>query len=325
MKKIGIAALSALLCAALCSCANTPERKTIYAMDTAVTVTAYGKNAAAGIESAEEEIYRLDKLMSRSNENGDIYPLNESGSGDVSTETAEVIKTALDISRSADGAFDPTVTPLMDAWGFFGQKYRVPSDGEISEALKYVGYENVSLDGTHVTLKNGAKLDLGGIAKGYASEAAADVLRKCGVESALVSFGSTIRAIGKKPDGSGWTIGLADPQNPDEYIAVVTISDECMSTSGSYEQVFEENGRKYHHIIDPLTGCPAESGLTSVSVICSDPTRADALSTALFVMGAEKAEQYRKEHNDFEAIFINTENEISCTDGMDGKIELKNP
>lgn len=310
------------MCASLSSCARNPERKTIYAMDTAVTITAYGENAAEGIENAENEIYRLDKLMSRSNKNGDIYRLNDNGSGSVSAETAEVIQTALDVCRSTDGAFDLTVAPLMDAWGFFGHEYRVPDDAQIKELLKSVGYENVTLDASRVTLKNGARLDLGGAAKGYASGAAAGELEKSGVRSGIISFGSAIMAVGKKPDGSGWKVGLADPQNPDTFMAEINIEDECISTSGSYEQVFEENGRKYHHILDPSTGFPAETGLASVSVIGGDPTRADALSTALFVMGLEKGIEYQKTDGGFEAVFVTDKNEIYYTGGLKGKITV---
>ena len=289
-------------------------------MDTAVTVTAYGENAAEGIESAEKEIYRLDKLMSRSNKNGDIYRINDNGSGSVSAETAAVIQTALDVCRSTGGAFDLTVAPIMDAWGFFGHEYRVPENTEINRLLKSVGYGNVTLDGNNVILGNGAQLDLGGVAKGYASDAAAEALEKSGVKSGIISFGSAIRAVGKKPDGSGWKVGLTDPQSPDTFIAEISIADECVSTSGSYEQVFEENGKKYHHIIDPSTGYPADNGLASVSVIGGDPTRADALSTALFVMGLEKAIRYQKADGGFEAIFITDDNELYYTDGLEGRI-----
>ena len=322
MKKIGFILIIPLMCALLTSCSETKEQKTIYAMNTVVTLTAYGENAKNGIDKAEDEIYRLDALMSRSGKRGDIYTLNSTGYGTVSSETASVINTALDVCRSTDGAFDITVTPLMDAWGFFGQNHRVPDIEEISQLLQRVDYKNVLLDGSSVTLNGGAQIDLGGIAKGYASGVVSDTLIANGVTSGLISFGSAIQAIGTKPDGSEWKIGLANPQDSDDYIATIALSDECIATSGSYEQVFEEDGHIYHHIIDPKTGYPAMYGLASVSIISDDPARADALATALFVMGFGKAVEYQKEHNDFEAIFIDSENKIYYTAGMTGKISV---
>ena len=311
-----------LMCAVLASCGNEtePVKTTIYAMDTAAVFTVYGNNAEAAIDAAEEEIYRLDALLSRSNESGDVYPLNNSGAAEVSEETASVINTALNVCRETDGAFDITVTPLMDAWGFFGQNYRVPSEEEINGLLPCVDYNNVALNGNAVTLNNGAAIDLGGIAKGYASEQAAQVLRDNGITSALISFSSAIQAVGAKPNGSAWTIGIANPQNPQDYIITLDIADTCVATSGSYEQVFEENGKIYHHIIAPSTGYPTENGLASVSVIGGNPTRADALSTALFVMGLDSATEFWKNNGGFEAVFITDSGEIYYTSGLEGNI-----
>ena len=325
MKKLIIIPLL-LMSLTLASCGNEqePARKTIYAMDTAAMFTVYGNNADAAISAAEEEIHRLDALLSRSGEHGDIYPLNESGAGTVSDESAYIIKTALDVSHETDGAFDITITPLMDAWGFFGQEYRVPSDAEISELLTRVDYNNVTLDGNNVTLNNNAAIDLGGIAKGYASENAMQVLKDNGVTSALISFSSAINAIGKKPDGDAWTIGIANPQNPEEYIVMLAIADTCVATSGSYEQVFKENGKTYHHILDPSTGYPTDNGLASVSVIGSNPTRADALSTALFVKGLDGATEFWRSNGGFEAVFITDSGEIYYTPGLEGSIFATN-
>ena len=313
-----------LICAVLTSCGNEPARKTIYAMDTAAIFTVYGDNAEDAISAAEAEIYRLDALLSRSNERGDIYPLNVNGTGEVSDETASVINTALNVCRETGGAFDITVTPIMDAWGFFGHDYRVPSDMEINGLLPRVNYNNVTLDGNSVSLRNSSAIDLGGIAKGYASGRAAQVLKDNGVTSALISFGSAIEAIGTKPNGDAWTIGITNPQKPEGYILTLDIADTCVATSGSYEQVFEENGKTYHHIINPSTGYPAESGLASVSVIGGDPTRADALSTALFVMGLDDATGFWKNNGGFDAVFITDNGGIYYTAGLEGNIAAAN-
>ena len=319
MKKLIILPLL-LICAAITSCGSKPVRKTIYTMDTAATFTVYGGNAEGALSAAEAELYRLDALMSRSNKRSDIYPLNVSGTGTVSDETASVIRTALDVCRKTNGAFDITVTPVMDAWGFFGQEYRVPSAEEIDTLLPRVDYNNVTVDGSIVTLSNNSTLDLGGIAKGYASGRAAQILKDNGINSALISFGSAIEAVGSKPDGGAWTIGITNPQNPEEYILTLDITDTCVATSGSYEQVFEDNGKRYHHIIDPSTGYPADNGLASVSVIGGDPTRADALSTALFVMGLDGAAEYWRSNGGFDVVFITASGEIYYTAGLHGNI-----
>ena len=312
------------LCFVFAACGGNEnyERKTIAAMDTVVTFTAYGENAAEAIDAAEAEVFRLDRMLSRANENGDIYPLGKNGAGNVSDETAYVINTALDMCRSTDGAFDITIAPVMDLWGFFGHRYRVPDENELQEELKRVNYKNVEIENNSITLKDNAMLDLGGIAKGYVSDKLVEVFKNNNIKSALISFGSAIQAVGKKPDGSYWRIGIADPKKSEDYIAMLELKDKCIATSGSYEQVFEKNGQRYHHIIDPKTGYPANNGLASVSVICDNAARADALSTALFVMGMDKATEYYRNDGGIELVFITDDNMIYYTEGIKDSLSI---
>ena len=324
MKRMVLPFVILPLCFALTACGGNeqPERKTITAMDTVVTLTAYGANAAQAIDEAEEEIFRLDRELSRANENGDIYPLNKNGAGNVSDETAYVINTALEICDSTDGAFDITVAPVMDLWGFFGRNYRVPDANELQEGLKRVSYRNIEIENNSITLRNNAMLDLGGIAKGYASDKLTEVFKNNKIKSALISFGSAIQAIGNKPDGQKWRIGIADPKKSNDYIALLELKDKCIATSGSYEQVFEENGQRYHHIIDPKTGYPANNGLASVSVICDNAARADALSTALFVMGMDKAAEYYRDNGGFDLVFVTDDDTIYYTGGIEDSLSI---
>lgn len=327
MKKLNLLLVPVMICSLLTACGESMSeeaaRKTIIAMDTAITLTAYGKNAEKALAEAENEIYRLDTKMSRSNEEGEIYPLNINKRAEVSDETAFVINTAIDISKSTDGAFDITVAPIMDLWGFFGHEYRVPNKTEISGQLKKVNYKNIAADNNTFILNNGACIDLGGIAKGYASDKIKEIYKKYNIKSGLISFSSAIQAIGSKPDGSKWRIGITDPKNKDNHIARLDISDKCVATSGSYEQVFEENGQKYHHIINPSTGYPSQSGLASVSVIGSNAANADALATALVVMGLDKAIAYRKNRHDFEMILITDDNTLYYTAGLENSVEVQ--
>lgn len=326
MKRLSSLLILALICSLLTACGKSTSekaaRKTVIAMDTAITLTAYGKNAEKALAEAENEIYRLDTKMSRSNENGEIYPLNINEKAQVSDETALVINTALDISKSTNGAFDITVAPIMDLWGFFGHEYRVPNETEINEQLKKVNYKNIAADNNTFILNNGARIDLGGIAKGYASDRVKEIFKENNIKSGLISFGSAIQAVGTKPDGSKWRIGITDPQNKDSHIARLDISDKCVATSGSYEQAFEENGQKYHHIINPSTGYPSSSGLASVSVIGDNAATADALSTALFVMGLDEAISYWKNRNGFEMILITDDNTVYYTQGLENSVEM---
>ena len=184
----------------------------------------------------------------------------------------------------------------------------------------------MQLDGISVTLTNGAQLDLGGIAKGYAAGRVRTILREAGVTSAIISLGGNVAAVGKKPDGSAWTVGLQDPDRPEAYFGTVSIEDACVVTSGAYQRYFEENGVCYHHILDPHTGCPAESGLKSVSVVAQDDTLADALSTALFVMGLDAGAEFQKSSGlSFEAVFVTDDNTVWITPGLAGRYRSDRP
>ncbi len=314
--------LAAAVCAAfLVSCGGAKEtEKTLFAMDTVMNIKAYGAGARAAVDSAENEIKRLETLLSRGNADGDVGRINGSASADVSPETAELIETALDVSSSTDGAFDITIAPVMDLWGFFTKDYRVPSDGEITDALKYVDYRRVSVSGTRVSVENGMKLDLGGIAKGYLSGRIINIFKEHGVSSGIVSLGGNVHCLGTRPDGGAWRVAVQNPSG-EGYIGVLSVTDKAVVTSGGYQRYFESGGKTYHHIIDPKTGVSAESGLSSVTVVSEDGARADALSTALFVMGLDGAERYYREHGGFEVVLVTDGGEVYVTDGLKDSFE----
>ncbi len=310
MKRIAALLLTLPLLAA---CAPKEEKRIFFAMDTVMEITAFGPEAAEAISAAESELFRLDSLLSRGNEDSEVYALNAAGGGEASPETAELISRALELGASTDWAFDITVAPLMDLWGFYDQNYRVPSEAEIAAALPIVGGERVGVSGARVEL-GGGRIDLGGIAKGWASGQAAELLRERGITSALLNLGGNIQAIGSR-GGKPWRVAV---QNPDggEYIGVLSLTDACAVTSGDYQRFFEDNGKIYHHIIDPKTGYPAESGLRSVTVVCADPALADGLSTALFVMGMDKALEFWRTEGGFEAVFVAADGGVYVTAGL---------
>ena len=303
------------------------ESKTVYAMDTVMTLTVYGDPAETGgaLRAAGDEITRLDALLSVSDERSDIYGLNQKHGGAVSEETYTLVQRALDIAAMTEGDYDPTVYPLMELWGFRSGAYRVPTQSELTALLPKVGYEQVKLE-PEISLPEGAGIDLGGIAKGYTSEKVLEVLSGAGVDSAIVSLGGNVGTLGLKPDGSPWTVAIRDPDGQESsYIATLRLgqAEGCAYaiTSGGYERYFEQDGRVYHHILDPTTGYPAASSLESVTIVSRDGTLADALSTALFVKGFDGAVAFWRQHPEtFEMVLV-TEDGIYATDGLEVSAE----
>ena len=303
----------------LCGCAQRSAEREFFAMDTVMQLRACGPEAETALSQAEAEIYRLEGALSCRDEHAALARLNKAGGGTADAETAALLQTALTLCEKTGGAYDPV-------WGFSTGAYRVPEQDALAEAMQESGAGLVQLDGTSVKLANGAQLDLGGIAKGYAAGRVRAILQDAGVTSAIISLGGNVAAVGTKPDGSAWTVGLQDPDDPEAYFGTVSIEDACVVTSGAYQRYFEENGVRYHHILDPVTGRPAESGITSVSVVAEDDTLADALSTALFVMGLDAGAEFQKRSGlSFEAVFVTDDNTVWITPGLAGQYRADRP
>ena len=287
------------------------ETRTVYAMDTVMNLTVYGEKAASALENAEKELHTLDEsILSRTAEGSELSALNAANGESVSYAADDplpkLIETALAISEATDGAFDPTLAPVLDAWGFTKDLRRVPSADELAALLTHTGRDKVALeetaDGYSVALSDGAQLE------------------KEGVTSATLDLGGDVFVMGKKSDGSDWRIAVKDPGDTESYLGIVSASDAFIVTSGVYERYFEENGVRYHHILDPKTGCPAESGLVSVTVMCKNGAWADALSTACFVLGADGALTLRgdlaAQGTNFELIFVTDDGRVLYTGGL---------
>ena len=323
-------ALCALLCAlllALCACAAPePEeaQASFFAMNTYMTFTAYGEGAEDALVDARVRVEEVEALWSVTDEGSEIYRANHSGGEpvNVSEETAELVSFALEMAEKTDGALEPTIYPVLRAWGFTTDTKQVPSQEEIDALLEDVGHEKITLDGTLLTVPEGTELDLGAVGKGYAGDLAAEAVRARGIECAILSLGGNIQAVGSRPDGTDWRVGLRSPWE-DGTLGVLRVSDQAVVTSGGYENYFEdEDGNVYWHILDPETGYPAKSGLLSVTIICPQGRMGDALSTALFVMGPQKAEEYWRENGDFEMILVTEEGEILITEGVADRFTL---
>ena len=309
----------------LCSCAPGAEEHsaTIFAMDTVMGITVYGPQGKEAADAASGRIRELEKLFSVTDPNSDIYAANHSGGApvEVSDDTAVLLSRALELCSSTGGALDVTIYPVVKAWGFTTGEYRVPEDGTLSVLLEQVDYSRITLEGHTLTVPDGMELDLGAVAKGWTGDQVAALLADAGVTSAKLELGGNIHLVGAKPDGSPWRIAVRDPSG-ESYAGIVEVTDKAVVTSGGYERYFEADGITYWHIMDPADGRPARSGLVSATVVSDSGVQADALSTALFVLGAEGAADYWREHRDFDFILLGEDGTVTVTEGIAGSFTL---
>ena len=290
MKKIFILFIILLIC----SCSK-PSETDFFAMNTYMKLSIYADDEQCG--EIKKLIYDKDNKLKK-----DKLDINDN-------EVSELIELSCRISEFTDGAFDITLSPISDLWGFWNGNFRVPEDFEIKEKLKNTGYKNIQIENS-VSVPDGFSIDLGGIAKGYTGDCISSYMKENNIKSGVVTLGGNVHTKGLKPDGSKWTIGIRDPFGEKNYYGTVSVENSAVVTSGGYERYFEENGKKYEHIINPETGYPAETDIASVTVICEKGAVADALSTAFYVMGSEKTKELCKksqckfEDNTFSVILI---------------------
>ncbi|HHV93122.1 MAG TPA: FAD:protein FMN transferase [Firmicutes bacterium] len=295
-------------------------------MDTSIEMRIYGSKR--DLEAAFRRVQELDNLMSRTRKGSDIYRVNQEAGRSwvkVSADTFYVIETALRFAELTGGLFDPTVTPLVELWGIGTENPQIPDQEAIDRAKALIDYRNVELDqaGRRVRLTQpGMGLDLGAIGKGYAADSVAQLLRERGVKSALLNLGGNVLVIGGKPDGSPWRIGIQDPfAARGTHVTVLEVRDISIVTSGPYERFFIRNGKRYHHILNPETGYPAETGLASVSIITPASTTADALSTSVFLLGVEKGLALLEELENVEGMLITNDRKVYLTSGLKGQVK----
>ena len=292
----------------------------IFAMDTYMTLSAYGEHGEQAVEQAEQLIEELDERLSTGNPESEISKLNRDGKAILSEDTYAILKQALSICEQTDGAFHPAIYPLMELWGFPTKEFRVPDEKEIEQKSSLLDIEEIYLEDDTCTVsfgKEGMKVDLGGIAKGYTSSKVIDSMREAGVTSALINLGGNVQTLGTKPDGRLWNIAIRNPDENQGYLGVLETSDKAVITSGGYERYFEEEGIIYHHILDPATGYPANNGLTSVTIVSGDGMLADGLSTSLYVMGSDRAIEFWRENGDmFDMILLTDQDELYVTEGI---------
>ena len=300
-----------------------PFRAEFLSMDTVMRLTLYGKAGKQAAALAQERVEALEHLLSVTDEGSDIYAANHSGGQTVTLheETAALLERALALCDETGGALDVSIYPVVRTWGFTTGEYRVPGEAELAELLENVDYTRIALDGGALTLPEGMELDLGAVAKGWAGDTLMELLAETGVSSAIVELGGNVQALGARPDGSPWRVAVQAPDGSG-YAGALEIVDRAVITSGGYQRCFEQDGETYWHIIDPATGRPARSGLTSVTVVAEEGVVGDALSTALFVLGREGAEQLWRERGGFECILMEEDGTVAVTQGLEDCFSL---
>mgnify|MGYP001029162242 CR=1 FL=1 len=294
-------------------------------MGTLVEMRVFGPRSA--LDGAFKRIEEIDKAMSRTAEDSHVYNINQKAGQSwvsVDKDTLHVIQTAIEYARLTDGLYDPSIGPLVEIWGIGTEQAKIPQPEAIQKAQSLIDYQAIKVDtkGRRVKLERSEMaLDLGGIAKGYGADAATEFLRSKGVQSAFLNLGGNVYVVGGKPDGSPWRIGIQDPEGArGTHIAILEVKDTSIVTSGPYERYFLEDGTRYHHILDPTTGFPAESGLVSVTIVSPSSLTADALSTGVFVLGREKGLALLESLDNVEGILITCDHQIYATSGLKGRL-----
>ena len=284
------------------------------------------------IGKAFGRIKEVETLMNRYLEDSDVYRLNRLGKGEyitVSDETFEVIRTSIKFSELSDGAFDITILPVLELWGFSSKvREDVPTQEEIGERLTLVNFHNILIDEEEKAVgfaAFGIGVDLGAIAKGYAVDEAIVVLKNEGIKKAMVNAGGDVYCLGTKDNDQPWVIGIKHPRKPGQILTKLEIKDQAIATSGDYEKYCMIEGRRYCHIIDPRTGRPVQNEVISVTILASTCLEADALATTCFVLGKDKGLKLIGSLDGVEGMIVSQQGsgvEVGFSKGLSGTLRL---
>ncbi len=279
--------------------------RTDYKLNTIVYVALYDKQEEGLLDVCMNLCSRYEQTFSRTSPASELYKLNESRDLEVSDELLELISLGVELGERTDGLFDITIAPVAELWDFSGEEPSVPTQTELDEALSSVDYRNIQIDGNHVTLENDASIDLGALAKGYIADRLKEYLLSEGVTSAIINLGGNTLCIGNKPTDEAFQIAIKKPfADQNEMLEIASVTDQSLVTSGIYERGFEKDGIWYHHILNPATGYPNDTDLTSVSIQSDLSVDGDALSTICMSLGSKKAQEFLQNYPGVKAWFV---------------------
>ena len=307
-----------------CGCGKPAEplARSGFYFDTVITITLYDKQDDALLDECFALAEFYENMLSKTRESSDVWNINH-GKGKpvaVSSETLKVLRCALSYAALSEGKADPTIGPVTELWDFSSDSdASVPALDDLHEALSHVGYENILIDGNQVCLSDPqAQIDLGFIAKGYIADRMKDYLLSQGVKSATINLGGNVLAIGSRPDGSPFRIGIQKPFAPEGTVALaLPVSDLSVVSSGIYERYFEKNGIIYHHILDTKTGYPVQNNLLEVTILSQSSMDGDALSTTCFLLGSEDGMALIESLENTEAVFLMSDGSVLASSGLD--------
>ena len=306
---------------------SEPHEKQLFAMDTVMFLTAYGPAGDDALSAAADVINALAADLDPEKAGSSVNALNAAPAGtavEVSQDCCDILSISAHVREMTDGALDVGLYPVIKAWGFTTGDYRVPSQDELNGLLAAKDTEGIVLDGAGhtVTLPEDMAISLGAVAKGYAAQKAVEAMAGAGAERAILSLGGNVQTLGDtRPDGKPWQVAVTDPNDTGAYLGLLSVGQTAVVTSGGYQRYFEQDGQTYIHILDPATGRPADSGLTSVTVVTENGAVADGLSTALFVLGEEEAlDLYARAHSavagGFELVLVTEDRRVIVTEGL---------
>lgn len=301
--------------------ARKPLSYTGVALDTVISIQIYDSHDEALIKKCQSMCEEYEAKFSRTIETSEVAQINAAAGApvEVSDDTVKLIKKGIYYGNMSDGAFDITIGSVSSLWDFKAEDPAPPAAEAIAEAVKHVNFRKIMIDGNTVKLLDpSAKLDLGAIAKGYIADRIKEYLREEGVRHALINLGGNVLAIGGRQDGSPFQIGVQKPfDESGEYITAVSLNNKSVVTSGTYQRCFEKDDILYHHILYPTSGNPCNNGLNSVTIITDSSLTADALSTTCFLLGPDEGMRLVNQLDNVDAIFINTDNEITYSRNFD--------
>ena len=305
--------------------------KQFYILGTIIELKVYGGNAEKAIDDAILKLNEIDDKMSVFKNSSEVSIINSNAGIShcvVSTDTYFVIKKAVEYSKLSEGAFDATIRPVVELWGINTDHAKIPKTLEIKNDMKLINYKDIILNDKAKSIKlrnENQRIDLGAIAKGFAADEVKNILIRNDIKHAIIDLGGNIYALGNKPDGTLWNIGIQDPINKSgKYVGIVCVQNKSVVTSGNYERYFIKEGKRYHHIIDPRTGEPSENGIISATVVSEYSIDGDALTTCVYVMGIEKGLKIIQSIDGAEAILITRDKKVYVTSGIRDTFKLTN-